>query len=118
MSRQLYGVLTPFKFGRAVIKPSMEFSATPEEAAELLEAGVIALASNTTRQGKEATPAAPIGAGSATSKGESDAGVEGRGEGAGQGPVAPGSSAQSRTAAAKAPAKKAPAKTTAAKATK
>lgn len=41
-----------------------------------------------------------------------------RGEGAGHGPVAPASSAPSRTATTKAPAKKAATKTTAAKATK
>jgi hypothetical protein len=117
MSTQRYRVQKPFKKGKAVLKPPFEFDAKPEEAAALLAAGVIAPAPNTTRQGKEATPA-PIGAGSATSKGESDAGVEGRGEGAGQGPVAPGSSAQSRTAAAKAPAKKAATKTPAPKATK
>lgn len=114
MSTQRYRVQTPFKSGKSVLKPPFEFDAKPDDVAAYLDAGVIAPASNTAQQRKEATPASSIAAGA--SEGESDAGNEGRGEGAGNGPVAPVSSAPSRTATTKAPAKKAATKTTAAKA--
>ncbi|XAI95400.1 hypothetical protein [Leptolyngbya phage Lsp-JY19] len=118
MSTQRYRVQTPFKSGKSVLKPPFEFDAKPDDVAVYLDAGVIAPASNTAQQRKEATPASSIAAGAGASEGESDAGNEGRGEGAGNGPVAPVSSAPSRSATTKAPPKKAATKTTAAKATK
>lgn len=111
MSTQRYRVETPFKAGKGVLKPPFEFDAAPGDVAELLAAGVIAPALDITQQGKEATLASSIAAGTGASGGESDAGTAGRGEGAGNGPVAPGSSAPSRSAATKAPAKKAATKT-------
>lgn len=109
MSTQRYRVETPFKAGRGVLKPPSEFDAAPDDVAELLAAGVIAPVWNTTQRGTEATPASSIAAGSGASGGESDAGDAGRGEGAGHGPVAPASSAPSRST--KAAAKKPVAKT-------